>query len=307
MQRKDRIDLFGGTVLVLFSALLGLNQVMVKLVNAGLQPVFQAGLRSVCAFFPVLVYALIMRKKLSISDGSFWPGVLCGLFFSAEFMLLFSALEFTTVSRASVFFYTMPFWVAVFGHFLIPGERLTLLRIAGLALAIFGIALALLGRPTEESVTSDTVLIGDLMCLLAACGWAGIALVARASRLSNATPEMQLLYQLVVSAVVLVPLSLFFGDWVRDMTPFLTGVFIFQVLMVVCVGFLTWFWVLSVYPASDMASFSFLTPLFGVLLGWLILDEKITGSVVIALILVCCGLVMVNYKPQKSAMTQNAE
>ena len=46
MQRKDHIDAFGGTMLVGFSAMMGLNQVMVKLVNAGLDPVFQAGLRA---------------------------------------------------------------------------------------------------------------------------------------------------------------------------------------------------------------------------------------------------------------------
>ncbi|WP_350332881.1 DMT family transporter [Coralliovum pocilloporae] len=295
MERKDRIDLFGGTVLVVFSALLGLNQVMVKLVNAGLQPVFQAGLRSVCAFLPVLLYALFMRKRLSISDGSFWPGVLCGVFFAGEFMLLFSALEFTTVSRASVFFYTMPFWVALVGHFIIPGERLTPLRLGGLVLAIVGVALALSGR---SGTLPETVIIGDIMCLLAACGWAGIALVARTTSLSRSSPEMQLLYQLAVSAVILVPASLFFGDWIRDMTPVLAGIFAFQVLVVVGVGFLTWFWILSIYPASDMASFSFLAPLFGVLLGWLILDETITGAVALALVLICCGIVMVNYKPR---------
>ena len=37
MERKDRIDALGGTVLVTFSLLMGLNQVMIKLVNAGFQ------------------------------------------------------------------------------------------------------------------------------------------------------------------------------------------------------------------------------------------------------------------------------
>ena len=109
MQRKTQIDAFGATVLVTFSALLGLNQVMVKVVNAGFQPVFQAGLRSVCAFLPVLLFAYFCKKKLSLIDGSFWPGVFCGVIFSIEFTLLFIALDYTSVARVSIFFYTMPF------------------------------------------------------------------------------------------------------------------------------------------------------------------------------------------------------
>ena len=112
MERKDRIDALGGAILLSFSLLMGLNQVMIKLVNAGMQPVFQAGLRSACAVLPVLAFALLTRKRLSLTDGSFWPGMLAGIFFAVEFLLLFQAIEYTSVARVSVFFYTMPFWVS---------------------------------------------------------------------------------------------------------------------------------------------------------------------------------------------------
>lgn len=52
--RKDRIDATGATFLIVFSAVLGLNQVLIKLVNVGLQPVFQAGMRSLLAL-PIVV------------------------------------------------------------------------------------------------------------------------------------------------------------------------------------------------------------------------------------------------------------
>ena len=72
------------------------------------------------------------------------------------------------------------------------------------------------------------------------------------------------------------------------------AIFAAQVLIVVCVGFMTWFWVLSIYPASDMASFSFLGPVFGALFGWIILGEAFTWVIVAALILVGLGIVLVN-------------
>ncbi len=266
MERKDRIDAFGAMVLITFSFLMGINQVMIKLVNAGFSPVFQAGLRSACALLPVLLYAMLTRKRLSVTDGSLIPGIICGFLFSFEFLLLFTAFEYTAVSRASVLFYTMPVWVAIAAHWLLPGERLTPRRLLGLALAVAGVAWALLDRPGETMAGS---LKGDVMCIVGSMCWAGIALMARLTKFSKAEPEMQLSYQLAVSAPVLLLAAPLFGDVIRDVTPMIIGLFTFQVLAVVAFGMLTWFWVLRRYPASDMTAFSFLAPLFGVLGGWL--------------------------------------
>ena len=274
-----------------FALLMGLNQVMVKVVNSGIAPVFQVALRSLCAFFPILVFALLMRRRLSLTDGSFWPGIVSGLFFALEFVLMFSALEYTTVTRAALFFYCMPFWVALGAHFLIPGEQLSFWRVVGLLLAVAGVALALYRSDTPSG---DKAFIGDMMCLMGSAFWAGIALLARTTKLSRSTPEMQLLYQLAVSAVVLMLVVPLFGDPIRELTPFIVSLFAIQVLLVVCVGFLTWFWVLSIYPASDMASFTFLTPLFGMMMGWLLLDEAVTWNLLLALVLVALGIVLVN-------------
>ena len=298
MERKDRIDALGGAVLLSFSLLMGLNQVMIKLVNAGLQPVFQAGLRSAFAFLPVLAFALLARRRLSLTDGSFWPGVLCGTFFAVEFMLLFQSVEYTSVARVSVFFYTMPFWVAAGAHFMIPGERLTRVRASGLVLAASGVVLALL---RNESPAGEHALFGDLLALTGAMFWAGIVFLARLTKLSRSSPEMQLLYQLAVSAVILLAAAPLFGPLIRDMTPALAGIFAFQVIAVVCFGFLAWFWVLKIYPASDMASYSFLAPVFGVLFSWLILDEEISWAVIAALALVAAGIYLVNRRARPGA------
>ncbi|HSM42513.1 MAG TPA: DMT family transporter, partial [Afifellaceae bacterium] len=210
----------------------------------------------------------------------------------------FQALDYTTVARASVFFYTMPFWVALAAHALIPGERLTPLRAGGLLLAFAGVAWALL---ENDRPATEYAFYGDIACLIAAMFWAGIALLASTTDLRKATPVMQLLYQLFVSSIILLPASLLFGDPVRQFTPALAGIFAFQVIAVICVGFLVWFWVLSVYPASDMASFGFLSPLFGVLFGWLILDEPVSPTLIAALVLVSIGIVMINRKPKRDA------
>ncbi len=271
--------------------LLGLNQALVKLVNAGFAPVFQAGLRSACAILPVLAFALYARRRLSITDGSLAPGLLNGLLFSAEFCLLFLALDYTTVARVSLFFYTMPLWLAVAAHFLLPGERLTALKVLGLAMAMSGVALALSSR---EASTTASSWLGDGLALAAALCWASIALLTRLSRLSRSSAEMNLLYQLSVSSVLLLLLAPLFGDTIREPTPFVLAIFAFQVLVVVAIGFAVWFWLLSVYPASNMASFSLLAPIVGVFSGWMIFDDPLPWNLLVALVLVLGGIVVTN-------------
>ncbi len=291
MERKDHIDLTGAAFLIFISGLLGINQALVKLVNLGMNPVFQAGMRSAVALLPVVIYALMRRKRLSISDGSLVPGILCGIVFALEFMALFQALDYTSVGRSAVLFYTMPVWVAVGAHFLIPGEVLTPRRILGLVLAVAGVAVALLRNGDNPG---PHALAGDLLALLAAAGWAAIALLAKATPLSRSSPEMQLIYQLAVSAPILLCVAWLGGETFREMTPVLWGYFGFQAFVVVGFGFSLWFWVLSVYPASDMASYAFLTPLFAVFFGWLIFDEQLTLNIILSLTLVGAGIWLVN-------------
>ncbi len=298
MERKDRIDAIGAAALLGFSFLMGLNQVMIKLVNAGFSPVFQAGLRSACALVPVVLFALFMRRKLTMRDGSLIPGLFSGTLFAVEFMLLFSALEYTSVSRASVFMYTMPVWVAIGAHFLIPGERMTPRRAMGLVLAVLGVGVALLD---EAPSWTPNAFLGDMMCLAGAICWAGIALTARATKLSRSSAEMLLVYQLVVSAPILLAVALYLGGPIREPTLLIWSIFAFQVLVVVSIGFLSWFWILRIYPASDMTSFSFLAPLFGVLASWIVLGEELSPSIFVALAMVGGGIFLISWR-RKPAM-----
>ena len=230
-----------------------------------------------------------------MTDGSLAPGLLNGLLFSGEFCLLFLALDYTTVARASLFFYTMPLWLALAAHFLLPGERLTTRKLLGLAVAVTGVAVAMTGRPEDSTPASW---IGDALALAAALCWGSIALLTRVSRLRNCSSEMNLLYQLAVSAPLLLIMAPFFGDQVREPTAAILGIFAFQVVVIVANGFVVWFWVLSVYPASNMASFSLLAPLFGVLSGWLIFADPLTPGFLIALGLVIAGLLLINSQPR---------
>ena len=294
---KNRpIDFLAASFLIIVSILLGLNQVMVKLVNEGMHPVFQVALRSTFAIFPILIYCYILKKKIIINNGSLIPGIIAGILFAIEFIFLFTALDYSTVTRVSLIFYTMPVWLTLAAHFLIENDKLNLNKILGLIIALVGLFLAVY-EPTTGYDTSQ--FYGDAYSLLASLCWAIIAIMLKTTRLSNATPETQLLYQLVVSGIILLPLSMQLNDYVRNINLDLILIFSFQVIVIMCMGFIGWLWIMSKYSASSTSSFAFLTPIFGVLFGWLIMDDPISKQIYLSLFFTCLGIYLINKKSSK--------
>jgi drug/metabolite transporter (DMT)-like permease len=111
---------------------------------------------------------------------------------------------------------------------------------------------------------------------------------------------MNLLYQLAVSAVLMIAIAPLFGAPIREPTIAIYAFFAFQVIVIVAIGFLLWFWILSIYPISNMASFSLLAPGFGILFGWMIFDDPLTPSFFDAIFLIGAGLVITNRPPHNA-------
>ncbi|MCV3271909.1 DMT family transporter [Roseobacter sinensis] len=293
MEQKSHMDAFGAAALIAFALHLAFNQVVIKVTNGGFNPVFAAGLRSAGAILVLLLWMRLRGISLAVPGAAVPAGLVSGALFALEFTCLFTALDFTTVSRASVIFYSMPVWLAIASHFLIPSDRLTGVRVLGLVLAMVGVALALLDR--GDSTASLT---GDLLALTSAMCWAGIALCVKITPLNAVPPAQQLMFQVVVSAPLLLLASLAFGDLIRDLQPIHLAGLLFQIVAVASLGFLAWFWLLSIYPASSVASFSFLSPVFAVILGWLLLGEEVSVKVWVALVLVAAGITLINRRPR---------
>lgn len=291
--RKDTLDGFGASVLLGITLLLAVNQIVIKEVNSGLQPVFFAGLRSALAVCFVTAWLVWRGRPPHRLRADLGPGLLIGTIFAAEFLFLFLALDLTAVGRASVIFYSMPLWFAILSHFGLPGQRITPLKGAGLLLSFAGTAWAILGGAPSGAPGS---LLGDLCALGAALGWAATAFLARASRLREAGPEMQLWWQVLVSGPILLLAAPAFGPLLREVEPIHWAGLLFQASVVVAGGFIGWLWLLSVYPPPTVASFSFLTPVFAIALGHVVFDEPVSISLLGAAALVAAGIVLVNRK-----------
>jgi drug/metabolite transporter (DMT)-like permease len=293
VERKDHMDLFGATALIAFALHLAFNQVVIKVTSGGFGPIFQAGVRSLGAVIVLMIWMRLRGVSFKVPRTALAGGIASGLFFTLEFMCLFTALDITTVSRASVIFYSMPVWLSLIAHFFFPNERLTRLKLLGLILAMSGVAIALADRGDGAFSWK-----GDLMALTSAFCWAGIICCVRMTPLSQVPPAQQLMFQVMISAPILLLLAPFFGPMLREVEVIHVAGLLFQIIAVASLGFLVWFWLMSIYPASSVASFSFLSPVFSVILGCLLLSEDVALSVWGALVLVASGIYLINRKPR---------
>ena len=290
LERRDSIDALAASLMILLTFSWGLNQVAIKIANTGYNPVLLTVLRSVIAACLVFLWCQWKGIRLFERDGTLPGGLLAGIMFGAEFVLIFFGLDYTSAARGVLMINTMPFWVLVGGHFFL-GERISPVRFAGLVLAFAGVVLVF---SDELSLPGPDALFGDALCLVAGFLWGATTIVIRRTKLATASAEKTLLYQLAVSAVFALPLLPFAGPLLREVSALATASLMFQAVYVVAFTYILWFWLIRQYPASGLSSFTFLSPVFGVLCGALILDEPLSARIFLALGLIAVGLLLVN-------------
>jgi drug/metabolite transporter (DMT)-like permease len=279
-RKKSILDLTAILVLLVLCVSWGLQQVTVKIANQGISPIWQSGLRSIGSAILLLIWMAARRQRFLERDGTLWYGIAAGLLFAAEFLLIYWGLEFTNASRAVIFLYLSPFVVAIGAQLFIPGENLRLIQVLGLICAFAGIVAAF-----GESLTLPTyrMLIGDGMLAAAAVFWGATTVLVKASPLAEIAPSKTLLYQLAVSAVALPLVSIGIGEaGIFHVNGLIIGCLAYQIVWVAFITYLAWFWLIRHYPASRLASFTFLTPLFGVIAGGTLLQESITSTLLLS-------------------------
>lgn len=286
-------DAFALQIMLGLCLIWGMQQVMIKWAAADIVPVMQAAGRSGIA--AVLVGLLICWRGGWEHVSSTWRGgLLAGALFGLEFLFIAEGLQLTSAAHMSVFLYTAPMFTALGLHWLLPSERLRPLQWLGIALAFGGIAVAFAGGVSLEHL-DGRMLLGDAFGVLAGMAWGATTVVVRGSRLSEAPATLTLFYQLLVGFVGLLLIAAVSGQigQVR-FTPISVGSLLFQGLVVSFFSYLTWFWLLRRYLASNLAVFSFVTPLFGVTFGVLLLGEPLSLNFILGAVCVLLGVTMVS-------------
>ncbi len=296
IQRKDHIDRVGALVVVACCLFWGFQQILIKSIVGEVPPLWQASIRFALATLLLVGWCVLRGVPLFARDGTLRGGLLAGLLFAGEFSCIYLGLQDTSASRLTVFLYCSPFVVALLLPRLVPTERLRGVQWAGLVIAFAAVALAF-----SEGFWGQTALPrqlrGDALALMAGVLWGLTTLVIRSSRLATASAEKTLFYQVAVTAAVAPCLSLALGEtWSLSYSALAWGSIALQTVVGAFASYLVWMGLLRVYPATQLSSFTFLTPVFALVFGVMLLNEPLTVQLVLALVGVAAGIVLVNRK-----------
>lgn len=299
MDQRLAIDKKASTIMAVLCLIWSFQQIALKVVAADITPIMQIALRSSGA---ALLVAALMRWRGERFDWTAWrAGAVVATLFAVEFLLVGEALMHTSASHAIVFLYTAPIFAALGLHWKVPAERLSKLQWVGIALAFAGVAIAFFGKDSKVSGVSTT-LYGDFLALLSAMSWGATTVAIRTTRLSQTLPTQTLLYQLVGASLILLGVAASTGTMTVHLTTTVAASLLFQTVVVSFISFLTWFWLLRNYLASRLGVFSFMTPVFGVVLGVLLLDEPIEARFVVGTGMVLFGIFIVSAQSALAGM-----
>jgi len=289
---RKPLDAIAFGLMTLLCVVWGFQQVTIRVAAPDVSLVMQAAIRSILATALLYVWARWRRIPLFGRDGTLVPGLVAGAMFAGEFAFIYAGLAYTTASRMVVFIYLTPCITALLLPAFVPSERLRARQWVGVLLAFGGIVAAF--AEGFSSGASGT-LRGDLCGVAAAVLWAATIVVMRATKLAYTPATKTLFYQLGVSALVLPLVSLALGEpGIVRVTPLAIASLAFQGVIVAFASYLAWFWLLTKYFAARLATFTFMSPLFGVAFGAALLAEPVTPAFIGAALAVAGGIVLVN-------------
>ena len=282
--------------MLLLCLLWGGQQSLIKLVADDMAPTLQISLRSGIGMLLIALFMAWRGVSFALHRGPWRAGLVVGALFAAEFLFIGEGLRYTTASHMAVFLYTAPIFTALGLHFYLPQERLSRWQWIGIGLCFLGIAVAFLGGLTQPTI-SKAILWGDFLGLIAGFLWGATTVVLRITGLNRIPASQTTLYQLIAAFVVLGMAAVLTGQTEVNWTPAVVTAILAQGVVISFFTLLVWFWLLTHYLASRLAAFTFLTPLFGVAFGVMLLDDPLDTAFVLGALLVIVGVSIVN-KPR---------
>lgn len=232
--------------------------------------------------------ARAMGQSWHLSRAEWRTVIVFGLCQNALYLgLNWIAMQYVEASAAAIIASMMPLMVAFLG-WVIYGERLRPVAVAGLIAGVIGVAL-IMGVRLQHGLSIP----GLILCLLAVVALTVATLAARGA---GGSRNMMMIVgmQMAVGAVALI-LPAAAMEWGRgvDWSPQLVLAFIYTVLAPGIGATWLWFLLVNRIGAVRAATFHFLSPIFGVAIAAALLGERFGASDVIGALIVAAGILMV--------------
>lgn len=287
---SERIRIWIGFVIVSF--VWGSTWLAIKVGLQSVPPFLAAGLRFMLA--SMILYAIVRVKKLPIAlnrDLFILYGSLALLSYSVPFALVYWGQQFIPTGLSSILFGVFPFWVALFSHYLLPAERLTILKVIGIVLGFSGVTV-IFARDVDWLDPNGMAGMGAIILTTVLQAFS-VVLVKKYGQ--PVSPFVMNFVGMSAGGVILLGLSL----GAESQTGIrwdaaAVGSILYLAVIGSVLAFVTYHWLLKRIEAVYLSLVSFINPIVAVILGAVVLGEKLPPGVFVGAALVLIGVLVAN-------------
>ena len=270
----------------------GSTWLAIKMSIQSIPPFYSAGFRFVIATFTIYILMKLRDLELQTDKEALKLYFLMGFFsFIIPFSLVYWAEQYVNSGLASVLFAVYPFFVAIFSYFLIPNEKIGLLRIIGMLLGFLGIVIIF--HDSFAFSFSDYIL-GIFSIVFSAMIQAFMAVIIKKhGKLLN--PLTMNFVPMFIAGIIMIFIGIIKEDFNRIILD-TKGVLAVLYLAVIgsVVTFTSFYWLLKRVSVIIMSLIAFITPLVAIFLGWIIYGEILREQHIIGTIFVLIGVLIAN-------------
>jgi len=286
IERKN-VDSTGALLALLTSVFWGANTVAIKLGLADAPPLRLAWMRFVVGGAAIAIWAWATGRLagLRVAREEWRPMLMLALIFTAQIGTMNIGTSLTSASHASILLNLYSVHTVVLSHFLIPGDRLTVRRVAGVVVAYTGIVVLFAGQSGDGSAS----LLGDAIVFVSAFLLAE-RLVYLARAVQQLDPVKLLLSQAAVGSALFMLGSALTETGPTVWTSRLVGSIAYQGILIAGFNFVINLWLLQRYRPSSLVPFFLTQPLFGVVAAALLTGDPLTGELLVAGVAVAVGM-----------------
>jgi drug/metabolite transporter (DMT)-like permease len=282
------IDWFG---LVVLSVIWGSSFLFVELAIDHVAPFtivfFRVGLAAVA----LIVYCRFKKLRIPFESQHIFQYLVMGFVAHAlPFTLITWGQTHITAGLASIYNATTPLFTVLIAHYCLADERANSTKFIGVLTGLFGVAVLIGGG--MNGLTLDNIL-GQLAGLCAAISYALSIVYGR--RFSGMAPAGIAAATLTSATLLITPLAFFYGSSATPLPPASSiAAIITLALLCTAIAYIIYFWILERTGATNLSLVTFLIPASAIMLGIVFLGETLMLNHVMGLVLIFCGLLLVD-------------
>ena len=286
MREAKSLDYFLLTILALFWASAFFN---IKIATYSYGPLTIAFLRIFFGAIPVVLLCYLKKIKIeAFSKDWYWFAAIGIINLVIPFFLIAYGVQKVQSNLAAILMASTPLTAAGLAHFFIKNEKINFVKSLGILIGFSGIVFLFF----DDILINENNIFSAFLILFGSCFYVVGGLLTL--KISNKKNENVTASILIWGTLVLLPVSLFFEQpW--NLTPRLdsTLALIYLGIFSTGIAWLLRFYILKHNGLVFQAQVAYLIPIFGVILGFLILNEVITPKIIISLIAVIIGIYIV--------------